>query len=86
MDSQYPMTPAKAPHEQTALRRLLGLMSLFTLFMTFPQVWLIWATHQAAGVSVISWGLIYSPLFFGFSTDCRNVIKTFICRASVGFF
>ncbi|HWP30586.1 MAG TPA: SemiSWEET family transporter [Fimbriimonadales bacterium] len=30
-------------------------MSLFTLFMTFPQVWIIWATRQAAGVSVVSW-------------------------------
>lgn len=55
MNAQDPMTPPRVPYEQTTLRRLLGAMSLFTLFMTFPQVWIIWATRQAAGVSVVSW-------------------------------
>ena len=38
------------------LRRALGLMSVATMLMTVPQVWTIWANHQAAGVSSLSWG------------------------------
>jgi uncharacterized protein with PQ loop repeat len=38
------------------LRRLLGAMSVFTLVMTIPQVATIWLRHEAAGVSVASWG------------------------------
>jgi uncharacterized protein with PQ loop repeat len=38
------------------LRRLLGGMSVFTMVMTVPQILTIWVTHQAAGVSVLSWG------------------------------
>ena len=41
------------------LRRLLGGMSLFTLVMTIPQVFTIWVHHQAAGVSVLSWGAYF---------------------------
>ena len=38
------------------LRRVLGAMSVISLLMTIPQVWTIWANHQAAGVSSLSWG------------------------------
>ncbi len=38
------------------LRRVLGFMSVATMLMTVPQVWTIWANHQAAGVSSLSWG------------------------------
>jgi len=38
------------------LRRLLGSVSVFTMVMTMPQVLTIWIGHQAAGVSVLSWG------------------------------
>ena len=44
------------PGDKTLLRRLLGLMSVATMLMTIPQVWTIWANHQAAGVSALSWG------------------------------
>ncbi|MBI2320276.1 MAG: hypothetical protein HYU75_25555 [Betaproteobacteria bacterium] len=37
-------------------RRLLGGMSIFTMLMTVPQVLTIWVSHQAAGVSTLSWG------------------------------
>lgn len=40
----------------TVMSRLLGAMSIFTLLMTVPQVLTIWVGHQAAGVSVLSWG------------------------------
>ncbi len=53
---------------QTALRRLLGGMSIFTLLMSAPQVWTIWVGHQAAGVSVLTWSahLISAVLWFCF--------------------
>jgi uncharacterized protein with PQ loop repeat len=47
-------------------RRLLGGMSVFSMLMTLPQVWTIWANHQAAGVSLISWSayLLSALLWF----------------------
>jgi uncharacterized protein with PQ loop repeat len=41
------------------LRRLLGGMSVFTMLMTIPQVFTIWVSHHAAGVSVLSWGAYF---------------------------
>ena len=40
----------------TLMRRALGFMSVATMLMTIPQVWTIWVSHQAAGVSALSWG------------------------------
>src|SRR6266566_3015823 len=50
------------------LRRLLAGMSIFTLLMTIPQVATIWLGHQAAGVSILSWGayLLSAILWFWF--------------------
>jgi uncharacterized protein with PQ loop repeat len=50
------------------LRRFLGGMSIFTLVMTIPQVLTIWIEHQAAGVSILSWGayLLSAVLWFWF--------------------
>lgn len=77
MNSQDPMTPIGAPHEQTTLPRLVGFMSLFTLFMTFPQVWIIWSTRQAAGVSVVSWSAYllsaFLWLFYGLQKRDKNI-------------
>jgi hypothetical protein len=51
-----PKPPATAKSQSdTVLRSLLGGMSIFTLFMTVPQILTIWVVHQAAGVSVLSW-------------------------------
>jgi hypothetical protein len=41
------------PH---GLHRAMGVMSIATLLLTIPQVWTIWAHHEAAGVSALSWG------------------------------
>lgn len=69
-------TPAAAAGaaSQPVLRRLLGGMSIFTLLMTVPQVWTIWASHQAAGVSVFSWGayLLSALLWFWFGIRKRD--------------
>ena len=64
-----PTTPAvHALHSDTALRRILGGMSIFTMLMTIPQVLTIWVGHQAAGVSLLSWSayLVSAVLWFWF--------------------
>jgi len=38
------------------MKRLLGSLSIITMLMTIPQVLTIWLSHQAAGVSMLSWG------------------------------
>ena len=67
-------------------RRLLGGMSVFTLLMTVPQVWTIWAGHQAAGVSVASWSayLVSAVLWFwhGLKQGDRNIYLP--CIAWIG--
>jgi uncharacterized protein with PQ loop repeat len=69
-------TPVAAPPpaSQSRLRRLLGLMSIFTLAMTLPQVWTIWVERQAAGVSVLSWGayLLSALLWFVYGLQQRD--------------
>ena len=70
-----PTTPAGADsHSDTLLRRLVGGMSIFTLLMTVPQVLTIWVGHQAAGVSVWSWGayLLSAVLWFWFGVHKRD--------------
>jgi len=58
----------------TFLRRILGGMSVFSLVMTIPQVWIIWVNHQAAGVSIASWGayLISALLWFVYGLRQRD--------------
>jgi uncharacterized protein with PQ loop repeat len=72
------ITPAgHASQSESLLRRLLGGMSIFTMLMTIPQVWTIWVGHQAAGVSILSWGayLLSAALWFwyGFQKRDRNI-------------
>lgn len=68
--------PSESPPEAW-LRRLLGTMSLFTMLMTVPQVWIIWVGHRAAGVSLLSWGayLLSAVLWFwyGLRKGDRNI-------------
>lgn len=46
---------AQASVSNSALKRLLGGMSVFTMAMTIPQVWTIWVDHSSAGVSLSTW-------------------------------
>ena len=68
---------ASAPISNTFLRRALGAMSVFTIFMTVPQIWTIWVGHQAAGVSVLTWSayLLSALLWFwhGVRQRDRNI-------------
>ena len=58
----------------TVLRRVLGGMSIFTMLMTIPQVFTIWVTRQAAGVSLLSWSayLLSAALWFWFGIQKRD--------------
>ena len=58
----------------TFLRRVLGFMSAFSMLMTIPQVWTIWVSHQAAGVSVVSWSayLLSALLWFVYGVRQRD--------------
>ena len=57
------------------LRRLVGVMSIFTLVMTVPQILTIWVSQQAAGVSVLSWSayLLSAVLWFWFGIQKRDM-------------
>jgi uncharacterized protein with PQ loop repeat len=72
-----PMNPATHLHAEKVLRRLLGGMSLFTLFMTIPQVLTIWLGHRAGGVSIVSWSAYLASAFlwlwFGIRKHDRNI-------------
>ena len=72
LDSTTPTGAAAA--SDTTLRRLLGGMSAFTMFMTVPQVLTIWVGHEAAGVSVVSWSayLVSAILWFWFGMQKRD--------------
>ena len=59
------------------LRDLLGVMSVFTMIMTVPQVLSIWVGQQAAGVSILSWSAYLASallwLWFGIRKHDRNI-------------
>ena len=65
------------PSDRTLLRRLLGFMSVATMVMTIPQVWTIWVSHEAAGVSLLSWGAYLASamlwLLHGIEQRDRNI-------------
>jgi uncharacterized protein with PQ loop repeat len=61
----HPAAPSLLPSE-SAMRKLLGAMSFFTLVMTLPQIATIWLNHQAAGVSLLSWGAYWISAFAWF--------------------
>lgn len=47
-----PATLLHAWPSEKIMKQLLGGMSIFTLLMTVPQIYAIWASRQAAGVIV----------------------------------
>lgn len=59
------------------MKRILGGLSVFTLVMTVPQVVVIWASRQAAGVSLLSWGAYWLSalvwLWYGVRKRDRNI-------------
>lgn len=59
------------------MKQLLGGMSIFTLLMTVPQIYAIWASRQAAGVSLVSWTAYWISAFvwfvYGIQKRDRNI-------------
>jgi uncharacterized protein with PQ loop repeat len=81
----HPGTPgAHASVEETILRRALGAMSVFTLVMTGPQIWTIWASQQPAGVSILSWSAYLLSALLWFWYGLRKGDKTSIYPVSAG--
>ena len=71
----HPTPPAAhVSISDTALRRALGGMSVFTILMTAPQIWTIWVGHQAAGVSILTWSayLLSALLWFWHGLRSRD--------------
>ena len=68
---------ARTSPSDTVLRRVLGGMSVFTMLMTIPQVLTIWLSHQAAGVSLVSWSAYLVSaviwLWFGIQKHDKNI-------------
>lgn len=64
-------------HPKSTIHRILGSLSIFTLLMTIPQVLAIWISHQAAGVSALSWSayLITAVvwLWYGLQKSDKNI-------------
>ena len=75
----HPTPPGSGstPHPKSMIHRILGSLSIFTLLMTIPQVLTIWISHQAAGVSALSWSayLITAVvwLWYGLQKSDKNI-------------
>ena len=72
-----PAAVAHLSRSGTVLRRLLGVMSVFTMLMTIPQVLTIWVGQQAAGVSLLSWSAYLASAIlwfcFGIQKQDKNI-------------
>ena len=66
-----------ASNSDAGLRRVLGGISIFTMLMTIPQVFTIWVSHQAAGVSILTWSTYFVSailwFWFGIRKQDRNI-------------
>jgi uncharacterized protein with PQ loop repeat len=69
-----PALPESAMPSEKTMKRVMGAMSVFTLAMTIPQVLAIWLSHQAAGVSLLSWSayLLSALVWFAYGLMKRD--------------
>jgi uncharacterized protein with PQ loop repeat len=69
-----PATGAHPAQGKDLLERSLPVLSIFTMLMTVPQVWTIWAQGDARGVSLLSWGayLLSACLWFFYGLRKRD--------------
>jgi uncharacterized protein with PQ loop repeat len=70
--------------DKDLLEKILPVMSVFTMLMTVPQVWTIWVTGNAAGVSMLSWGAYLLSACLWFFYGLRKGDKT-IYVACIGW-
>jgi uncharacterized protein with PQ loop repeat len=76
-------SPVHAP-PPALMKRALALMSLVTMAMTIPQVWIIWVDRQTAGVSLLSWSAYLASALMWFGHGIRERDKN-IYLACVGW-
>jgi uncharacterized protein with PQ loop repeat len=57
---------------EAVLRKALAAMSVLTIVMTLPQVWIVWVDQQAAGVSVLSWSAYLASALLWFWHGLRQ--------------
>lgn len=73
----HPVIPEHMVPSEQAMKQVLGGLSIFTLLMTVPQIVAIWATRQAAGVSVLSWSAYWISalvwFLYGLRKGDRNI-------------
>jgi uncharacterized protein with PQ loop repeat len=66
-----------ASNSDAGLRRVLGGMSHFHHADDIPQVFTIWVSHQAAGVSTLTWSTYFVSailwFWFGIRKHDRNI-------------
>lgn len=72
-----PAPPPQHPLPMGPIKRLLGGLSMFTMVMTVLQVLTIRIRHQAAGVSLLSWGAYFLSaavwLWYGLQKRDKNI-------------
>lgn len=75
--------PDDAP-PQTPLEKLLRFAAVGTMLMTVPQVWTIWTSPDASGVSLLSWVayLLSSGAWLAYGIQKRDAT---ICFANMGW-
>ena len=58
----------------SGLEKVLRGMSVFTMLMTIPQVYVVWVKHDVAGVSILSWlaYLLSAALWFVYGWQKRD--------------
>jgi uncharacterized protein with PQ loop repeat len=65
----------REPNEATTgLEKLLRMLSVLTMLMTVPQVFAVWTSASATGVSLISWSayLVSAALWFVYGIRKRD--------------
>lgn len=78
-------SPVAISSAEGLMKRILGIVSIFTILMTIPQVVKIWLSHEAAGVSPLSWSayLISALLWFWYGVRKRDANIYLACIAWV---
>lgn len=66
------------------LEKFLRVLSVVTMLMTVPQVWAVWSSRGAAGVSLLSWGAYLFSACLWFIYGLRKRDKT-IYLACIGW-
>ena len=58
----------------SGLEKILRGMSVFTMLMTVPQVYIVWVRHDVGGVSLLSWlaYLLSACLWFVYGMQKRD--------------